>query len=312
MHIEDELAKLVPPRETILTVGVFDGVHRGHQHLINHLKKQAQQRNLLSGVVTFEPHPQSVLSPDGKLSWLNDLEDRTSLLRSLGVELIAVLPFTAEVAQLSAQEFVQLLKRYLKMRGLVIGPDFTLGRGREGNATLLKALGQEMGFFAEVVPPFIANGKVISSTAIRQALAKGDLREVKELMGRPFKLSGAVIHGVERGRVLGFPTANLNIKPEQALPNDGVYATIAHINNKPFLSVTNIGVRPTFGGDKRIVEVYLLDYQGDLYAQKLNIDLISRLRGEKRFATTEELKAQIEKDIKLAKTILATEIKGKK
>jgi len=309
-QIEKALAKLTPPRETLLSIGVFDGVHLGHQHLISHLLASARQRNLMSGAITFDRHPQTVLSPRHPLPWLNNLEDKISFLRRLGVELVAVLPFTQELAKISAGNFAQLLKKYLKMRGLVIGPDFALGKDREGDASTLKALGEEMGFTVEVIPPFVLNGIAVSSTAIREALAHGDVKQVQELAGRPFSLSSQVIPASGRGRKLGFPTANLDIKPEQALPSDGIYATIAYINHEPLPSVTNIGLRPTFGGDRRWVEVYLIDYRGQLYGQKLKIDFVDRLRDERRFENAEELKAQIRKDIEQARLVLTNKVKN--
>jgi len=309
MQIEKELAKVIPQKDTLLTAGVFDGVHLGHQHLLTHLRNEAQKRGWLSGVVTFKSHPQTVLSPKSKLPWLNDLETRISLLRGLGIDVIAALTFTPELAQLSAREFLQLLKDYLKMRGLVIGPDFALGRNRQGNADQLRLLGQEMDFSVEVMPPFVLNGEVVSSSAIRQALAQGETGKVGKLLGRPFSLTGQVVSGDKRGRVLGFPTANLDIKPEQALPSDGVYVTIAYVNHKLLPSVTNIGTRPTFGGGKRTVETCLLDYEGQLLEQKLTIDLVDRLRDEKKFDTSEELKAQIERDIAQARVILGKKMR---
>ena len=309
MQIEKELAKVIPQKDTLLTVGVFDGVHLGHQHLLTHLRNEAQKRGWLSGVVTFKSHPQTVLSPKSKLPWLNDLETRISLLRGLGIDVIAALTFTHEMAQLSPREFLQLLKDYLRMRGLVIGPDFALGRNRQGNADQLRLLGQEMDFSVEVMPPFVLNGEVVSSSAIRQALAQGETGKVGKLLGRPFSLTGQVVSGDKRGRVLGFPTANLDIKPEQALPSDGVYVTIAYVNHKLLPSVTNIGTRPTFGGGKRTVETCLLDYEGQLLEQKLTIDLVDRLRDEKKFDTSEELKAQIERDIAQARVILGKKMR---
>jgi len=195
------------------------------------------------------------------------------------------------------------------MRGLVIGPDFALGRNRQGNADQLRLLGQEMDFSVEVMPPFVLNGEVVSSSAIRQALAQGETGKVGKLLGRPFSLTGQVVSGDKRGRVLGFPTANLDIKPEQALPSDGVYVTIAYVNHKLLPSVTNIGTRPTFGGGKRTVETCLLDYEGQLLEQKLTIDLVDRLRDEKKFDTSEELKAQIERDIAQARVILGKKMR---
>jgi riboflavin kinase/FMN adenylyltransferase len=309
VQIEKELAKVRPQKETLLTIGVFDGIHLGHQRLLTHLRDEARRKNWLSGVVTFKSHPKAVLSPENKLLWLSDLETRISLLRGLGIDVVVTLPFTPELARLTARRFVQLLKEHLKMRGLIIGPDFALGRGREGDAEKLRLLGQEMGFSVEIIPAVVLDGQVVSSSAIRQALAQGDMKKAEKLFGRPFSLNGQVVSGDRRGRVLGFPTANLELKPEQALPSDGVYATIAHVGHELMPSVTNIGVRPTFGGSERLVETCLLDYQGELFGQKLTIDLVDKLRDERRFDTVEELKAQIERDVEQARQILSERMK---
>ena len=304
MQFKQELAIVKPAKETLLTIGVFDGVHLGHQRLLAHLRDEAKKRGWLSAVITFKSHPQVVLSHAKGLKWLSDVDTRATLIRGLGIDIVVPLTFTPELAQLSAREFLQLLKDYLKMRGLVIGPDFALGRNRQGNADQLRLLGQEMDFSVEVMPAFVLNGEVVSSSAIRQALAQGKTGKVGKLLGRPFSLTGQVVSGDKRGRVLGFPTANLDIKPEQALPSDGVYVTIAYVNHKLLPSVTNIGTRPTFGGGKRTVETCLLDYEGQLLEQKLTIDLVDRLRDEKKFDTSEELKAQIGRDIAQARVIL--------
>ncbi len=308
MGIEQELAKLVPQRETLLTIGVFDGVHAGHRYLLERLIQRGKEENLVSGVVTFNPHPQWVLHHD-HLPWLSTLEERANGLRELGIDLVAVISFTLEVAQLSAREFVVLLKRYLKMRGLMISRDFALGRGREGNSTLLSALGQEIGFTVETIPPFTIDGEIVSSTLIRQALAQGDVAKVTKLMGHPFNLVGEVIPGERRGQNLGFPTANLDIEPQQALPGNGVYATIAQVDGKQFASATNIGTRPTFGDGRKTVEVHLLDYEGDLYGKQIKTEFVWKLRNEQYFACSEELKSQVKKDIRKAKTILSKELK---
>ena len=304
MKVEEELARLSTDEDMLLTIGVFDGVHLGHRYLISQLKELAKQQGLLSGVVTFRRHPQEVLSPQTKLPFLTDLAQRTNLLKNEGVEAIIALSFTHKLAQLSARQFVGLLEKYLRMRGVVIGPDFALGREREGNTDALRRLGQEMGFSVTVVPPIIIDGEVVSSTAIRNALAEGNVKRVQTLVGRPFSLRGYVIPGAGRGIELGFPTANLDIDPEQALPAEGVYVSWVYIDDQAYPSMTNIGKRPTFGGSERVVEVYLLDYNSDLYGQELTIDIIERLRSEKEFDTPEELKKQIAEDIKQGRAIL--------
>jgi len=293
----------------LLTVGVFDGVHIGHQRLLTYLRDEARRKGWLSGVVTFSSHPEVVLSTGNELLWLNDLETRVGLLRGLGIDVAVTLPFSSELAQLSAREFVQLLKDHMKMRGLIVGPDFAMGRGREGDAENLRLLGEEMGFSVELIPAAVIDGQVVSSSAIRQALTQGDMKSVEKLTGRPFSLSGQVVSGDGRGRTLGFPTANLAMRPEQALPSDGVYATIAHVDHRSMPSVTNIGVRPTFEGSKHLVETYIFDYEGDLLGQKFTIDLLDKIRDEKHFDTVEELKAQISRDVEQARRILNERMK---
>lgn len=309
MQVEKELAKVKPIRDTILTIGVFDGVHLGHQRLLTHLRDEASHSNRLSGVITFKSHPEVVLGGENRLLWLNDLETRINLIRNLGIDIVVALPFSSELARLSASRFIQLLKEHLRMRGLIVGPDFALGRNREGDADKLWILGREMDFSVEVIPVVVMDGIVVSSSTIRQALAVGDMKKVEKMIGRFFSLGGLVVSGDRRGRSLGFPTANLDIEADQALPSDGVYATISHIDDNSLPSVTNIGVRPTFGGKKRLVETYILDFQDDLLGHKLIIDLVDKLREEERFDTVEELKVQMAKDVERARQILKARIK---
>jgi len=306
MQVEEELAKLSPEKDMLLTIGVFDGVHLGHKYLISRLLEQTRQQNLLSGVVTFRQHPLELLSPQTKLLMLTDLTTRFNLLANEGIERIITLSFTRELAQLSARQFVSLLKKYLRMCGLVIGPDFALGRDREGSPSTLRKLGQNMDFSLIVVPPVKVNGEVVSSTAIRNALAQGDMRRVASLIGRSFSLQGRVTTGQGRGLELGFPTANLEIETRQAIPPNGIYATWTYIDGKAYQSMTNIGHRPTFGNNERTVEIYILDYNGNLYGRQIRIDVVERLRDEKRFDTVEELKKQITEDVKQGKAILAS------
>jgi len=310
MPVEEELAKLSPEKDMLLTIGVFDGVHLGHKYLISQLTEHARQQNLLSGVVTFSQHPREVLSPRAKLPYLTNLAEKVSLLKNEGVDAVITLSFTRELAQLSAGQFVSLLKKYLRMSGVIIGPDFALGRGREGNADTLRKLGQEMNFSVTAIPPIVVNGEVVRSTVIRDALADGDMKRVTNLIGRSFSLQGQVTTGAGRGLELGFPTANLEVDPKQALPADGVYATWAYIDDKAYHSMTNIGRRPTFGGDGRTVETYILNYHSNLYERELRIDIVERLRGEKRFDSVEELKKQIAEDVKQGIAILDSRNRG--
>ena len=304
MSVEEELAGLTPQKGMLLTIGVFDGVHLGHKYLLSELVEQARLKDLISGVVTFKQHPQRLLKPQSSLPFLTNLPQKIKLLKDEGVEAIITLSFTLELAQTGTHQFVSLLQKYLRMCGLVLGPDFTLGRNKEGNVAVLRALGQSMNFSLTVVPEITINGEVVSSTAIRNTLSRGNMRKVHDMLGRYFSLEGRVISGTGRGVELGFPTANLDIDPERALPADGIYATWTYIENQRYQSVTNIGKRPTFGESEQTVEVYILNFQGNLYRHELKIDIIKRLRREQRFDTIEELKKQIEEDIKQARAIL--------
>ena len=310
MLVEEELARISPAKDTFVTVGVFDGVHLGHKHLISQLVGKAEQENSLSIVVTFRQHPQEVLRTDIILPFLTSLTEREKLLENEGVDIIVPLTFTDEASKLSAREFIGLLKKHLHMRGMVIGPDFALGRKREGSADALHALGRELGFSVTVVPPVVIDGEIVSSTAIRQALSAGDVHRVRRLAGRNFSLRSHVVAGAGRGVKMGFPTANLNIGPEHALPADGVYATWAGIGGENFPSMTNIGTNPTFGDNRRVVEVYIVDYRGDLYGQELQLEFVERLREERRFGSVEELKKQVAEDVKRGVAILS--VKGGK
>ena len=311
MQLISELSNFSPERETLLTIGVFDGVHLGHRHLITKLTQRAAASNLLSVVVTFNSNPKAVLSHRAKLARLTTLEEKASLVRSLGVDLVVPLTFTTELAALSAREFVLYLKKYLRMRGLVIGPNFALGRGREGNAAVLQSLGKELDFTVEVVEPLKLEGSLVSSTVVIEALARGDMKATTKLLGRYFSLSGPVVGGAERGHhILGFPTANIEVEPEQALPEDGVYATLGHVGDKVYQSVTNIGVKPTFGKGERTIEAHILDFTGELYGQKLTIELVGRLRAEAKFAGPEELAVQIKHDVERAKMVLKEPLAG--
>lgn len=302
--MEEELTRHSPGKDTLLTIGVFDGVHLGHKYLISQLVELAGTQDLLPGVVTFRQHPQEVLFPQTKMPFLTDLEERSRLLEKEGVALVVPLSFTREWAELGARRFVELLMKHLRMRGLVIGADFALGRGREGDTAALRLLGREMSFSVDVVPAVKLNGEVVSSTVIRQALAEGDMAKVRRMVGRDFSLHGRVVTGAGRGAGMGIPTANLDIDPEHAIPLDGVYATRAYIDGRSYHSMTNIGRNPTFGNSERGVEVYIIDYSGDLYGREVSIDIVERLRGEERFSSAEELKKQIAEDVKKGKAIL--------
>ena len=300
-----ELSRAALGCDTAVAIGVFDGVHRGHRYLIGRMVERGRREGLATMVVTFHPHPRLVVQPQSALTYLCGLEERIELLREQGVDSVAILSFTSELAQLSAREFVSLLVEELRMKLLVVGSDFGLGRGREGDARALAVMGREMGFAVEEVVLLGASGEKVGSSAVRQALARGDMETVASLLGRLFSLRGPVVRGAERGRSLGFPTANIAFGLDRALPAFGVYVTRAYLVEGAYPAVTNIGLRPTFGEDKPTVETYILDFEGELHGQELRIELLHRLRGEMRFPNMDALKEQIEKDIAAARVYLS-------
>lgn len=304
MQVETELAEFEAKRDMLLTIGVFDGVHLGHKHLIAKLTALARRWGLASGVITFSRHPQEVLQPHLTLPLLTNLAQRTELLKKEGVDEVIALAFTTRLARFSPEEFLGLLKKYLRMRGLVIGPDFALGRGREGDVDTLSQLGKALGFSVTVVPPLTINGETVSSTAIREALAQGDMKRVQKLLGHSFTIEGKVVAGDGRGAKLGFPTANMDTEAEQALPAEGVYVSQAHVKGRPYPAMTNIGQHPTFGGGQRLIEVHIIDYEEDLYGQEISVDIINRLRGEIKFETPEALQKQLAEDVRQGKIML--------
>ncbi len=310
VQVVDELARYTPERETVLSIGVFDGVHLGHQRLLSRLVERASAAGRLSGVVTFSNHPKSVLSPDGRLGRLTTPGERSTLLRRLGVDIVVPLTFHEKLAHLTAREFVELLIRHLKMRGMVVGPDFALGRGREGHHAMLKLLGDELGFTVEVVEPVTQDGTIVSSTAVRRAISGGEMAATSRLLGRHFSLTGRVIGGTQRGHWLGYPTANLSVDEEQALPRDGVYATICHLGGRAYPSVTNIGSRPTFSEKGRTIEVFLIGFDEEIYGEEMTIELVERMRGVLKFDSPDELARQIGKDVEKAGPILQSALAG--
>jgi riboflavin kinase/FMN adenylyltransferase len=301
----EELSRAALGRDSAVAIGVFDGVHRGHRYLIGRMVERGRQEGLATMVVTFHPHPRLVVQPQTALTYLCGLEERIELLRELGVDSVAILSFTSELAQLSAREFVSLLVDELRMKLLVVGSDFALGRGREGDARALAVIGREMGFAVEEIPLLAADAEKVGSSAVRLALARGDMETVASLLGRLFSLRGPVVRGAERGKSLGFPTANIAFGLDRALPAFGVYVTRAYLGEGTYPAVTNIGLRPTFGEDKPTVETYILDFEGELHGRELRIELLHRLRGEMRFPNVDALKEQIEKDIAVARAYLS-------
>lgn len=301
----EELSRASPGRPSAVTIGKFDGVHRGHQYVIGHLLGLARSEGLASVVITLHPSPITVLRPGTLVTYLCSLEERVALLRALGVDSVGVLSFTSELAQLSYRDFVTLLIEQLDLRLLLVGADFALGRDRAGNADALRALGEELGFRLEGVPMLSEGDAKVGSGAVRGALAGGDMATVNQLLGRLFALRGPVVRGEERGATIGFPTANIAVAPDLALPKFGVYVTRAYLGESTYASVTNVGERPTFGATRPTIETHLLDFEGDCYDCELRIELLARLRDERRFSGVDELAAQIRRDVEAARAYFA-------
>ncbi len=306
MKIERELEQIDPPGDTVLTVGVFDGVHLCHQHLISELKGEASSAGVSSGIVTFKNHPLSVLRAEFKPRYLTTLQKRVELIEGLGVDLVAPVTFDRGLSEFGAREFVELLRERLGMRGLVIGPDFAMGHNREGNAEMLSAVGEELGFSVRVAEPLLGpGGEAVRSTSIRRALATGDVETVAILLGRRFTLDGTVVEGEGRGGPLGFPTANLQVSDEMAVPANGIYAAWAQVGQERYMAATSIGVRPTFDDSGYAIEAYLLDFEGDLYGSDLNLEFVKRLREELKFDSVDALKEEVDRDVERTKQTLA-------
>ncbi len=307
MQVIDDLSKANLSAPSFVTIGSYDGVHIGHQHLLKQMKSAAIQAGCLAVMVTFHPRPQAVLAPDRPVTYLTMPDEKIAVLDSLGLDLTAILTFTREMARTPAADFVAGLVTHLKMRQLWAGVDFALGRNREGDIPRLRQLGETMGFQVAVVEPFVQGGEAVSSTRIRNLLAVGEIRQVTALLGRYPSLIGQVTTGAQRGRRMGFPTANLTIMAERVIPADGIYAGFAWVNGQRYPMVASIGVRPTFSETERTVEAYLLDFDGDLYGLDLKLEFVERLRPEKRFDSMDALAAQIRADVEQGARLLAQE-----
>lgn len=291
---------------TSVAIGVFDGVHRGHQQVMADLTDLATRDGLVPVALTFDPHPLEFLAPQRAPDLLTTVEQRHALLTALGVAIVGVLPFL-EIRDLDPRAFVtEILVLRLRAKTIAVGDNFRFGRDRDGDPALLAALGEDHGFRVEVVEMVGDGGAdgVISSTRIRELLAAGDVATAANLLGRPFELVGPVIHGDARGRQLGFPTANFHIPERMAVPANGVYAAWVTRGAQRLPAVVNIGVRPTFGVSTRTIEAHLLEFDGDLYGEMLAVGFVERIREERRFDGVEALVAQIASDRDAAARIL--------
>lgn len=282
---------------TFLALGSFDGVHRGHQTVIGKMVEAASDAGVRSAVLTFFPHPKRVIHGLQGRYYINTLEDREILLAGLGVDLIITHRFDENIRMIRAEDFVDQLCQVLDMRQ-IWGGNFAFGYKREGDISFLQRLGPEKGFTVQQVESMVKlGGKPVSSSRVRESLAAGDIDDVNGCLGRSFTLSGVVVKGDQRGRTIGFPTANLAVWEEILLPANGVYATYAWIEDRRFPAATNVGVRPTINGGERVVEAHLLNFDDDLYGQTMRLEFVHYLRREKKFSSLDALKEQIRNDV---------------
>ncbi|MGH3716256.1 MAG: bifunctional riboflavin kinase/FAD synthetase [Micromonosporaceae bacterium] len=296
---------------SVVTIGVFDGVHRGHQQIIGHAVKRAAERGLRSVVLTFDPHPSEVVRPGSHPAVLSEPGWQAELIERLGVDVLCVLPFTPEFSRLSAEEFVHdVLVEHLHAALVVVGENFRFGHKAAGDVAMLTRLGRTFGFAVEGAPLVsdAASGgeTVFSSTYIRACVAAGDVSAAAAALGRPHRLDGVVVRGDRRGRLLGYPTANLLPRPHAAIPADGVYAAwlVRDKSDDRLPAAVSIGTNPTFAGRQRRVEAHVIDFHEDLYGEQVSLDFIARLREMRTYDTVELLVAQIERDITQTRQLL--------
>ena len=306
MSLKEDLGHLTPTRDSALTIGVFDGVHRGHRHLIDALVEEARQNGLLAGVVTFKNHPITVLRPGTRVQLLTDVAERTRLLNELGVDFVAAVEFDTALAGLSSRDFLSVLASELRMQKLVVGPDFAMGRDRDGSVETLPAIASDLGAGFKAVDLVTDPSGIVKSTAIRKQIADGDVSTAANLLGRNFSITGTVGGGLQRGREMGFPTANLEVESDLIIPGDGIYATWAHLESGTHMAATSIGLRPTFDdGENRTIEAFLLDFSEDIYGQSIRLEFVRRLRGEEKYDTVEALMEQIDRDVQDTRSALS-------
>ena len=306
MTVITDLEKLEKPlTNPVLTIGNFDGVHKGHLALFDKVKKLAHDIDGQSVVMTFEPHPIKVVKPGNGPPLITPVEQKLKLIADAGIDVILCLPFNKEFAGISANDFVnELLVKKIGVKEIVVGYDYNFGAGRQGNIDLLRKMGDELGFRVHVVEPIHLNSTLVSSTSIRNLVKEGNLAEAKRLLGRDYQITGIVKTGMGRGgKILGFPTANLT-PVDELIPRKGVYAVKAYINEKEYDGVCNIGNNPTFGGTVLSIETHVLDFSGNIVGEKFTIKFILRLRDEVTFRSKDELAEQIERDVIKAREVL--------
>ena len=302
-----DITTFTTQQPTVLTIGTFDGVHLGHQKIIERVVTTARQEGLLATIFTFFPHPRMVVQHDKSLKLIHTLEEKKQLLQRLGVDLLVVQSFNEAFAQLTAEEFVStILVQHLNVKKVIIGYDHRFGRNRTANINDMRLFGEKYGFAVEEISVQEVDEVSVSSTKIREALNKGDVTTAEHYLGTPYSLTGTVVHGLKLGRTLGYPTANIQVTEDYKLiPKDGVYAVYSYIGARKVYGMMSIGKNPTIEGKGASIEVYFFDFNSDLYDQKLTIEFVQYLREEQKFATIDLLKKQLQDDETAARKAIA-------
>lgn len=299
MRIFDDLSKITKDENTVLTLGTFDGIHMGHRKILEKVKKKAASSGCRSLLITFDPHPRKIITPDYDIKLLTNLKEKTKLIEDTGIENLLIINFTKEFSQITSEEFVKeyLLKK-IGVKEIVIGYDHHFGKGRNGDANTLRRLGVEYNFIVTMVDPIKVNGETVNSTAVRKALAEGNIKKVNSYLGRNYSFAGKVVEGDKRGRTLGFPTANIKAENhDKLLPALGIYAVRFSFDGETHNGLMSVGNRPTFySAGETVVEVWLYDFDRDIYGRDVNVEIIEFIRGEERFSSADELISQMQKD----------------
>jgi len=308
MQVHQGLEHLPFFQHTILSIGTYDGVHMGHLSIIHRLCELAKQYQKESVILTFHPHPRLVLNPDNNnLKLITTIEEKAAQLEILGIDHLVIAPFTPSFSQMSAEQYIEeVLVKYFHPKVIVIGYDHRYGKNRSGEIRLLQSMGPVCGFTVEEIPAETIDDIAISSTKTRQALLEGDMKTANEFLSAPFTLCGKVIHGEKVGRTLGFPTANIQVNdPYKLIPPAGVYAVWVDTEGGRYKGALSIGFRPTFTAEKKLtIEVYLLDFSGELYDKIITLTFVQRLRGDKKYESVDELVRQMEKDVLAVNSLL--------
>ena len=295
---------------TIVTIGVFDGVHRGHQAILSLLVEKSFTFGLPSVVLTFDPHPSEIVRKE-RIEFLLDINDRLAIIEKFPHSYTVLIRFDEQFAEKTPEEFVREMKERLNLKEIIIGQNFHFGKGRKGNINLLQGLGERYNFRVSIVPPVEYQGVPISSSRIRDALKKGNINSANEMLGRYFFLKGRVIRGKGLGKEIGFPTANISLPSRIIIPKLGVYASIGTIEDEKFIGVTNIGFAPSLKGEKEVtVETHFLGFNRDIYDRLVKIELVEYIRPEIKFSSLEQLVTQIKNDIESARDIIRKKVSG--